>query len=217
MAFVYRYINRLGVTKYYGLVYGDTKKDLTRRLKQHAYEKDFDPSWRIEYIDGLTRTDADLLETHFINSDGDDLINIAKRSFGPITLEISNIPAWTPYEEPVVSAEKKKPAHEMRTRNETITFMGRPLQYYPGGLPSLFNKGLSLKEIHARIALAAGAAEDFTVRQTEAGLLVTDEEEGAYAAMVLFCFALLDAEYEEELAEGRQWENELREESYGED
>lgn len=83
MSFVYRYKAQTR-TKYYGMVRGDRPEDLLRRLNEHRRDPSFSPSWRVEYLEGLTPVEADLLETHFINTDGESLINKAKRRLGEI-------------------------------------------------------------------------------------------------------------------------------------
>lgn len=87
MSFVYRYLDRAGDVRYIGMVKGDTLDCLARRINEHSREG-FRSSWSIQYIGGLTRTDADLLESHLINSclRPELLRNKAKTSFGKITI-----------------------------------------------------------------------------------------------------------------------------------
>lgn len=87
MSFVYRYLDRAGDVRYIGMVKGDSLDCLARRIKEHSREG-FLSSWRIQYVGGLTRTDADLLESHLINSclRPELLRNKAKTSFGEITI-----------------------------------------------------------------------------------------------------------------------------------
>lgn len=107
MAYVYRYLDRSDNVKYVGIVHGDTLEDLRRRLLQHKNEPEFRPSWRIEYIPGLTRTDAEILEAHFIALNCDSCINKAKRAWGRLTLEITNAPDWREYNDADVLAQTR--------------------------------------------------------------------------------------------------------------
>ena len=206
MAFVYRYIDENRHAKYYGMVNGDDMRALNNRIYQHSRESSFDPTWEIEYIDGLTRTDADLLETHFINSDSEYLINKAKRTLGPISIGLSYFPRWIPYSDPRRTARAKTNLKEPYPR-QLLTFAGRPLQPLPGGFASVFNKGLSTAEIHSRIIFALAAADKFRADLFDTtGELIPDEMIGGYASVVLFELALLDAESKEELSEDAEWE-----------
>ena len=87
MAFVYRYFDR-ATCRYIGMVKGKTPDCLERRLKQHASRDGFPSTWRIEYVEVSTRTDADLLESHLINecATPEFLLNKAKRTHGAITI-----------------------------------------------------------------------------------------------------------------------------------
>lgn len=107
MAFVYRYSSIRGTPRYVGMVNGDTLEHLYRRIKQHKNDERFaGHEWIVEYIDGLTVTDAELLESHFIGIYQADLFNVAKRRNGPISLEIVGIPEWKPLPEYQKDVEK---------------------------------------------------------------------------------------------------------------
>lgn len=96
MAFVYRYREENGIIRYVGMTRGERLADLRSRLRDHKKERAFQgKSWRIDYIGGLTVTDAKLLEAHFIAEYANTLFNEAKREMGRISLKISCFPAWT--------------------------------------------------------------------------------------------------------------------------
>lgn len=86
MSFVYRYLDKREVVKYVGIVKGDTIDALIRRFNQHTREPDFKKSWRCEYVEGLTFTDAQLLEKHFIGVYKDTIINKILLDHGPLTV-----------------------------------------------------------------------------------------------------------------------------------
>ena len=118
MAFVYRYVEAAkGDTKYVGMVRGDRMTDLRRRLREHSREERFKKrKWKIEFIDGITVTDAVILEAHFIAEYSDTLWNEAKQAMGPITLQLRSVPAW----EPVPSFSEPWFTKSCQTENEKI-------------------------------------------------------------------------------------------------
>ncbi len=60
---VYRYVDASdGIVKYIGIT-----KDLYRRSRQHEKDKLAGKNWEINFIDGLTETEAKILESHFIS------------------------------------------------------------------------------------------------------------------------------------------------------
>lgn len=73
MAFVYRYLRpQSGAVVYIGKTGGDNISSLAARISAHANEDKFKKNkprkgWTIEYIDGLSASDADILETALIN------------------------------------------------------------------------------------------------------------------------------------------------------
>lgn len=209
MAFVYRYINSQGHRVYYGMVNGDSLKQLSNRIYQHTLEG-FDPSWSIEYIDGLTRTDADLLETHFINTDSAHLMNKAKRQLGAISLKGVSFPPWRPFSDKSVTElySKRKNSGNKRLG---ISFKGRQLQALPGGFPSVFNKGLSTREMHSRLLFSINAADRMISEMSKDGAPFDAENQEVWSACVALCMynlAILDAEAEEEKDMEAEWETE---------
>jgi len=60
---VYKYIDDTdGIVKYIGI-----SNNIERRFGDHKTDKLKGRSWKVEFIDGLTRTDAEILEAHFIS------------------------------------------------------------------------------------------------------------------------------------------------------
>ena len=89
MAFVYRYLTpRSEAVMYVGKTAGDDSAALTSRIRAHASEDGFKrhqpkSGYLIQYIDGLTAADADILETALINQNPDPpLLNRGKTNWG---------------------------------------------------------------------------------------------------------------------------------------
>lgn len=60
---VYKYTdNADGIVKYIGIT-----NNMYNRYKQHQSDKLKEHNWTIEFIDGLSKTDAEILESHFIS------------------------------------------------------------------------------------------------------------------------------------------------------
>lgn len=97
MSILYRYVADKERVMYVGLVYEDSLNALERRMYEHSIDPAFmDRPWRVDIIDNLTRTDAEYLEAHFINSCNPPL-NRAKRGWGVLTIA-AEIPKWKFYE-----------------------------------------------------------------------------------------------------------------------
>lgn len=87
MAYVYRYKNRAGEAVYIGKT-----KDLVSRHYAHTREPWYDKDLILEWVEGLSPAEADILETHFISVDNPKY-NKAKR-WGKSTLTISGNFEW---------------------------------------------------------------------------------------------------------------------------
>lgn len=76
---VYKYIdNADGIVKYIGIT-----RNMYNRYKQHLTDKLQDHDWTIAFIDGLSKTDAEILESHFISEYGTEkYFNVAKTTDG---------------------------------------------------------------------------------------------------------------------------------------
>lgn len=105
MAFVYRYLNPdSDEVVYIGKTSGDSIESLRSRIAAHAAEDKFKKGapcsgWRIEYVDGLTPADADILETALINSCKPSvLFNKSKTGWGNSSMvNLSNL-EWRQWE-----------------------------------------------------------------------------------------------------------------------
>lgn len=99
MPWIYRYIDEKdNITKYVGLVYGNSTEQLFKRL--YAHERDFDllDNWKpykdhnftIQVLNPeqvKTKADAEILEAHFINKfESNKYLNIAKADWGTCSL-----------------------------------------------------------------------------------------------------------------------------------
>ena len=98
MAFVYRYIDSRGTVRYIGRVFGPSSSRLQDRFCEHKDEIGFDPDWRVEYIDGLTDADADILETYFIAATPQSALKNGAKRWGPTAIKLGNLPKWKRYE-----------------------------------------------------------------------------------------------------------------------
>lgn len=87
MAYVYRYKNRAGEAVYIGKT-----KDLVSRHYAHTRDPWFNDDLILEYIEGVTPADADILETYFISKDQPK--NNKAKQWGGSCLVLSNIPDW---------------------------------------------------------------------------------------------------------------------------
>lgn len=69
MAYVYKYIDKAdGICKYVGIVYGKTSSMKERTWEHYKYDKwCIGKEWDIYYLEVKTRTDAEFLESHYIN------------------------------------------------------------------------------------------------------------------------------------------------------
>ena len=108
MSFVYRYLDYKGDVRYIGMVKGDTFDCLIRRLKQHRSDG-FRETWKIQYVEVPTRTDADLLESHLVNScqRPDLLVNKAKLHYGRITICRPPSVVWEPIVDGLLSTKRR--------------------------------------------------------------------------------------------------------------
>jgi len=106
VAYVYRYLHpRSEAIFYIGKTSGDDISSLAARISAHANEEKFKKNmprggYAIEYIDGLSAADADILETALINSDMSmPLLNSQKSGWGKSALvRIDGLTwkSWTP-------------------------------------------------------------------------------------------------------------------------
>ena len=86
MAFVYRYmIPDDGATVYVGKTGGDDLRALAARISSHHYEKKFIDArppggYVVEYIDHLTKADADIIETALIGA-WNPVLNSSKKGW----------------------------------------------------------------------------------------------------------------------------------------
>lgn len=95
MAFVYRYLDKRNTVKYVGLATGSTMAGLHSRTRAHAKDPAY-KGWRCEYIDGLTVTDAKMLENHFIWVHRETIINKQQLYHGPLTCAELHHLEWKP-------------------------------------------------------------------------------------------------------------------------
>ena len=105
MAFVYRYCHpRSEAVVYIGKTSGTDIDALKSRIAAHKSEEKFlrkapRQGWKIQYIEGLTPAEADVLETALIaeNAGSHSSLNVSKTNWGSCgIIDISNL-AWKPY------------------------------------------------------------------------------------------------------------------------
>lgn len=96
MAFVYIYSDQNGHVKYVGIAKGDCFEHLNSRITAHAREPRFrNRRFNIKFIAGLSQTDAEFLEAHYINKTMDTNWNEEKRRWGVSSLIDREPDAWT--------------------------------------------------------------------------------------------------------------------------
>lgn len=114
MAFVYRYSHpRSEAVVYIGKTSGDGIDSLAGRISAHKKEAKFiigapRGGWKIEYVEGLTPADADILETALIaECPYVPRLNKGKTNWGKSTfIDVSNL-SWNPW--PPASSYAPKP------------------------------------------------------------------------------------------------------------
>lgn len=117
MAYVYRYLRpKSEAVVYIGKTSGDTIDSLVSRIRAHASEDSFKretpkSGFIIQYIEGLTAADADILETALINQDiYPPKLNKAKTSWGESGfVDLSGL-EWKTYSP--ASFERRSPLHK---------------------------------------------------------------------------------------------------------
>lgn len=90
---VYRYIDKAdGITKYVGIT-----NNMKRRVKEHTIDKLANTNWEIWFMSGLSKTDAMLLESHFISKYKTyKYFNVSKANDG-ISRFLKSTPKWELY------------------------------------------------------------------------------------------------------------------------
>lgn len=116
MAFVYRYLTpRSEAVMYVGKTAGDDSAALTSRIRAHASEDGFKrhqpkSGYVIQYIDGLTAADADILETALINQNPDPpLLNRGKTNWGKSGLVNLDGLEWKTWSAPPSYRKMRRP------------------------------------------------------------------------------------------------------------
>lgn len=116
MAYVYRYLLPKSETVIYiGKASGDDSSALTARIRAHANEdkfKEHEPKsgYVIQYIDGLTAADADILETALINRENKPpLLNRGKTNWGRSGLVRLDGLEWKTWSAPLIYRIMRSP------------------------------------------------------------------------------------------------------------
>ena len=132
MSFVYRYLDYKGDVRYIGMVKGDTFDCLIRRLKQHRSDG-FRETWKIQYVEVPTRTDADLLESHLIGScqRPDLLVNKAKLHYGRITICRPPSVVWEPIVDGLLSTKRQDVKARIQMYYNLLGHRVRDFDYLP--------------------------------------------------------------------------------------
>lgn len=169
MICVYRYIDLSdNIIKYIGIVKGDNS-NLANRVDQHKCDYwVYDTKWRIEFIEENvnTRTDAEMLEAHFISLfETNQWFNVAKSNWG-VSSFIPKIEEWQVYQEEVdynsrstyVEILKKKIENlesqdrDIINRNKKLELINKKLRdtltyLLPFGLKRKFYENINLDDI----------------------------------------------------------------------
>ena len=88
MAFVYKYLAADGTVLYVGKTV-----NLQRRMAHHNRDTWISLARDLQYIDGISKTDADILETFYINL-LNPVFNTAKRWDKPSLLQLDRAIVW---------------------------------------------------------------------------------------------------------------------------
>ena len=137
MPWIYRYRDlEDNKIKYIGLVYGDNKKDLRKRIKQHKLDIEFCHNnlehWYLsmkEYeVDVLTpkvvktKNDAEMLEGHFISVYGtQNYLNKAKSNWGESSYLKDVEFDWIPYTDICPSNDVIETIKSLQKENQQLT------------------------------------------------------------------------------------------------
>lgn len=116
MAYVYRYLLPKSETVVYvGKTNGDDSVALTARIRAHANEDGFKQhapktGYVVQYIDGLSAADADILETALINQgDKPPLLNRGKTNWGRSGLVRLDGLEWKTWSAPLIYRKMRSP------------------------------------------------------------------------------------------------------------
>lgn len=175
MGFVYKYLNKRDKKAVYvGIVYGDSMKDLDRRLAQHKRDPWFtrygNYGYSIFFFEATTRTDLEAYEASLINELHTGRYgNTSKVGWGVSDHIKDELLPWIEYDPP---SGAKRPAIENAPDFHVMThcaLCGKKLQRVELKNEDNNNTGMTFCEIHETVLITAEHVKYYDVTSRVAG------------------------------------------------